>query len=207
MQRTIGEFPPLSLKANRFLAKIGSTSCVGTLETRDLETRRKIALGPRLGRSVAGWSFTQTLLIWGFSALLVLSALAKFADLQGFAAVVTSYRVLPASMPASMSFVIGALLALFELSLGILLVGTYFCPLFKKIGLRWLLLPFQAVIVLHLLYLSWLGLAYLRGLEIPNCGCFGVYWPRPLTGYTLIEDGVLVLLSLFLYRTARASCQ
>lgn len=34
----------------------------------------------------------------------------------------------------------------------------------------------------------------LGGIAIDNCGCFGVYFARPLTPYTLVED--LVLLGL-----------
>ena len=55
---------------------------------------------------------------------------------------------------------------------------------------------------LHFVYLIWLLVALLRGLNIPNCGCFGAYFARPLTVLTLVEDLVLLGLSVwFLSRT------
>ena len=41
------------------------------------------------------------------------------------------------------------------------------------------------------------------GLDLPNCGCFGVFWPQRLTPWMLLEDGVLLALSLLLYLGAR----
>lgn len=38
-------------------------------------------------------------------------------------------------------------------------------------------------------------LALHRGLQIANCGCFGVYWARPLTAVTLVEDALLLALA------------
>jgi uncharacterized membrane protein YphA (DoxX/SURF4 family) len=120
-----------------------------------------------------------------FIFLLAASAIAKFADMGGFADVVVTYDVLlPAFVPAA-----AWTLALFEITLAVwLLVGSYkraaaFCLVF-----------------LHLVYLGWLLLALIRDLNIPNCGCFGVYFPRPLSVVTLIEDLVLLGLSVVLLR-------
>jgi len=40
-------------------------------------------------------------------------------------------------------------------------------------------------------------------LRISNCGCFGVYLPRPVTWATVAEDAALVLFSLLLFALAR----
>jgi hypothetical protein len=139
-------------------------------------------------------SIAIPLIRWFFVALLVASGAAKLLDLQGFFAVVATFAVLPeASIPA---FALG--LALLEISLALWLgyanrlssEGTN-SPLFR---------PALAVLLLHFAYFAWLAVAYMRGLHIPNCGCFGVYWPRPLTLFTLVEDAWLIALASVLVR-------
>ena len=127
--------------------------------------------------------------------LLAVSAIAKLADMPGFAVVVDSYRALPSELLGNAAW----LLAFVELGLSIALI---FGPVIEarvpavRAGIS---ARFAAVFALHLMYMVWLVLAYLRGLDIPNCGCFGVYWPRPLTAYSLLEDAVLLLLSARLW--------
>ena len=52
---------------------------------------------------------------------------------------------------------------------------------------------------LHVFFIGWAGTALLRGLEIPNCGCFGVFLARPLTAQTIAEDLVMAALCLWLW--------
>jgi hypothetical protein len=56
---------------------------------------------------------------------------------------------------------------------------------------------------LHTFYLIVLGVTLLRGIEVPNCGCFGVFLARPLEPATLLEDLVLIALSAGLFVLAR----
>jgi uncharacterized membrane protein YphA (DoxX/SURF4 family) len=122
------------------------------------------------------------------AGVLLATAVGKVLDVGGFAAVVTTYRVLPEPLllPAALALTLG------ELALGFWLLS----------GLR--LAPAAlAAALLHAAYLVWSAAALARGLDIPNCGCFGVFWARPLTWVTLVEDGVLLLVSLALYRGAR----
>lgn len=126
-----------------------------------------------------------TVLRFSFAALLIVSALGKLLDNRGFAAVVRTYEILPESM----TLVTALALSLAELALGLALaVGAYL------VQAAFLTLFF------HLGYVAWLSLAYLRGLNIPNCGCFGVFLARPLTGWTFVEDGFLVLAALLFVR-------
>ena len=46
------------------------------------------------------------------------------------------------------------------------------------------------------------GFTTLRGMAVPHCGCFGVFWSRPLSWLTVSEDLVFVLCSWALYRLA-----
>ena len=39
--------------------------------------------------------------------------------------------------------------------------------------------------------------AFVRGLELDNCGCFGAYLAQPLRWWVLIEDAYMLLLAWF----------
>ncbi len=126
------------------------------------------------------------LVLRGFlGVVLIATGVGKGLDLAGFAAVVGTYEVLPRVLwgPAA------AGLSLFEFGLGLWLVSG---------RRRWLAAVFATL--LHCVFLLWASLALLRGLSIDNCGCFGVFWARPLTVWTLVEDGVLLGLCLALAR-------
>ncbi len=43
-------------------------------------------------------------------------------------------------------------------------------------------------------YFLVLSITLARGVDVPNCGCFGVFFARPLRIGTLVEDLVLVAL-------------
>ena len=51
-------------------------------------------------------------------------------------------------------------------------------------------------IVLNIGFITILTLTLLRGIPISNCGCFGVFLARPPTWVTIIEDLILLALSL-----------
>jgi hypothetical protein len=46
------------------------------------------------------------------------------------------------------------------------------------------------------------GQAYLRGLVVDNCGCFGSYLTQRLTWFTLAQDGLLLVYAALLLRAA-----
>jgi len=122
-----------------------------------------------------------------FALLLGAGAAGKLAEMPGFLAIVESYRVLPAPLvPAA-----GWLLALAEAALaGVLATGW------------WPQLAAAGVVALHGAYFAWVLAALARGLELANCGCFGVYFARPLGWNTALEDAVLLALAVALYRLA-----
>lgn len=120
--------------------------------------------------------FSRLLRIF-FICLLAASSLAKLADMPGFYAVIRSYQLLALDWVAAA----GWLLVAVEL-----LLAVWLCT---GKGLVW---STGVLVGLHVVYFVWLSIALLRGLNIPNCGCFGVYFPRPLTPYTLLEDVALL---------------
>ncbi|MEN8664093.1 MAG: MauE/DoxX family redox-associated membrane protein [Polycyclovorans sp.] len=125
----------------------------------------------------------------GLFALLMLStSVTKLLDMPGFYAIVDSYRVLPAVLitPSAWALVTTELLL--------------FAWLLWGRQLRWVGL---ALVVMHTVYLVWISVALARGLELDNCGCFGVYFARPLRWYTPLEDLALIAMAVAFWALAR----
>lgn len=109
--------------------------------------------------------------------MLLASALGKSLDLHGFVDVLVTYRLFPNW-------------SLWPLTLMI-------------IGIEWILamwilsgwrMPTGALLALTLngLYAVGLIVTLYRGLDLPNCGCYGVFFPQPLRWYSPLEDLMLV---------------
>jgi uncharacterized membrane protein YphA (DoxX/SURF4 family) len=132
----------------------------------------------------------MNILRWAFVTLLVAAGGFKLADMRGFYEIVEAYRALPEAMVPIASWA----LALGEIALALWLASGR--------GLR---AAATLLIALHVVYFAWISVAAARGLDITNCGCFGVYWPRPLTWLTFVEDVVLIALASALKIWAGAS--
>ena len=115
------------------------------------------------------------------------SAFGKSLDLPGFVEVLATYRAFPdfALWPLALAvtgfeFVLGAwVLSGWQLRIGAL-----------------------AALALNAGYAVWMTISLLRGLELSNCGCFGVFFPQPLRWYSPLEDLVLVGMCYALSRYA-----
>lgn len=120
--------------------------------------------------------------------LLLATATGKLMDLGGFAQVLATYALLPRGglLPTAVG------LASFELGLSLWVLSG--------IGLSFAAL---AALLLHLLFAAVAVASNLRGLDIPNCGCFGVFWARPMTWGTVVEDLFLMAACAVLYLLAR----
>jgi hypothetical protein len=129
-----------------------------------------------------------------FAALLLVTAVGKLLDNRGFAEIVAQYRLgIPGVLllPASLGFSLG------ELALGAGLLAGWRLPALAAL-----------TAALQLGYLLLAGLTLARGIELANCGCFGVFLSRPLGWQTLLEDALLLALALTLcaaLRSARAA--
>ena len=108
--------------------------------------------------------------------VLLASAVGKSLDLNGFVDVLVTYRLFPGWTLRPVGFTI--------------------------IGVEWILaawilsgwrLPTGALFALMLngLYAAGLILTLVRGLDLPSCGCYGVFFPQPLRWYSPLEDLVL----------------
>lgn len=115
-----------------------------------------------------------------FGIIYIISSVGKLLDNRGFSDVIQNYQLIPdfLSMPSGLAF------SLFELWLGIELLRN-----------RHILIAGCLTVLIQFFYMFAVTLTYLRGIKLDNCGCFGVFWPRPLTYVTLIEDAVLLLIA------------
>ncbi|MGH7232312.1 MAG: MauE/DoxX family redox-associated membrane protein [Nitrospiraceae bacterium] len=115
------------------------------------------------------------------------SAVGKALDLSGFIEVLRTYKAWPdaALVPVAVT-VIGI-----EFAVGLWLLSGW--------RLRTVALVAAG---LNAMYALWMIISLLRGLELQNCGCFGVFFPQPLRWYSPIEDLALVALCYVLFRLA-----
>ena len=115
--------------------------------------------------------------------ILLATGLGKALDIPGFVQVLANYQLLPAWGNIGMAYA----LPFIELTTGLGLLTSYF-----------LRPSAYSAVALHILLLTAAAVTMWRGISLDNCGCFGVFFARPLGVQTLIEDGVLLLLSLYI---------
>jgi hypothetical protein len=132
----------------------------------------------------------RTVLRFGIAALLLATAAGKLLSIPGFARVLATYRALPE--PSLLP--IAAAISLAELLLA--------AWLFSGRRLRAAALASAGV---HLAYAAAAAATLARGIDVPNCGCFGVFLARPLTYATFFEDAGLAVASLALAATSGSS--
>jgi hypothetical protein len=120
--------------------------------------------------------------------ILLASALGKSLDLPWFVEVLVTYR----AFPDWSLWPIALLVTGIEWGLGLWVLSG-----------RHLSRAALATVLLNGAYAIWMTLSLSRGLNIPNCGCYGVYFPQPLRWYSPLEDLVLVALGLILWRLAK----
>ena len=119
--------------------------------------------------------------------VLVATGVAKLLDIPGFAEVLSHYQIFDGMLFYT---IIAYTLPMIELGIA--------CSLLFRWQERWGIL---AAAVLHLGFIIVLSVTLMRGLEIDNCGCFGVYLARPLTPGSILEDVVLLLIVLAAWKS------
>jgi hypothetical protein len=135
-----------------------------------------------------GWSilFWVCRLVVGLVCLA--SALGKSLDLQGFVEVLDTYHLVPDWGLWSVGIGITGL----EWVLALAILSGWHIERGALIAL-----------ILYGLYAAGLVITLLRGLDLPNCGCYGVFFPQPLRWYSPLEDLVLVGMCYALWLSAR----
>jgi hypothetical protein len=105
------------------------------------------------------------------------SAMGKSLDLSGFVDVLITYQAFPSGILWPLALTIAGL----EWILGVWILS----------GWR-LTTAAAAALALNSAYAIWMAVSLLRGLDLPNCGCYGVFFPQPLRWYSPLEDLALV---------------
>ena len=119
--------------------------------------------------------------------ILVATGIGKAMDMDGFARVLATYDLLPT---------LGNTLTAYSLPFLELATGLGLLTRIRFRTAAW------SAVLLHLIWLAIVLITLWRGLVLDNCGCFGVFWARPLTGQTVVEDTVLLAFSLLVLRQA-----
>jgi thiol-disulfide isomerase/thioredoxin/uncharacterized membrane protein YphA (DoxX/SURF4 family) len=122
------------------------------------------------------------------AAVFLVAGIGKLADIPGSRRAVASFGV-----PTSLADPIGLLLPLAELAVAAALLPIALAP-WAALGALVLLLAFIAGISLNLA----------RG-HTPDCHCFGQIYSEPVGAATLIRNGALALLALFLLVAGRTT--
>lgn len=120
--------------------------------------------------------------------ILIATGLGKVLELAGFVTVIEAYRLVSHRVAVALAY-----------SLPLIELGTGF---FLVIG-RFLLSGASLAVGLHAVMISAVVITLARGIPVDNCGCFGVFFARPLSYTTLIEDLVMLVMSVWAWINAR----
>ncbi len=132
-------------------------------------------------------NFTLRSLQYFIASVLLLTGIGKLLDVPGFVQVLITYQAIPGW---------GLHLVAITMVLAELRISEW---LFRD---KTLVRGAMSSLILHSLLTLWATMTLVRGVSVPNCGCFGVFFARPLTLWTVVEDLTLVLASFFLLRLA-----
>ncbi len=130
----------------------------------------------------------RPLLRVGLGGLILATGVGKALDVAGFVGVLETYRL---GLGDAALEVIAPTIAVLEIALGLWILGGW-----RLRRALW------ASVALNAAYFVLLTSALVRGLDLPNCGCFGVFFARPLRWYSPLEDLALIALSLLLLALA-----
>jgi hypothetical protein len=119
---------------------------------------------------------------------LLLAAIGKLLDNRYFAEILAQWQL----FPSWSLLILGIAASLAELVLAVWLFSG------------WQLARAALLSVLfHLGYTAATMITLLRGIYLPDCGCFGILFPHPLNWAMAVEDLAFAVLSFVLYLLAR----
>jgi hypothetical protein len=125
---------------------------------------------------------------YSIALMLLATSVGKLLDVPGFADVLLTFKLFPEA--TVFAFALG--LSLFELFLSLWLFSGI-----------WLKFAAVVAILLHAQFTFINTISNIRGLDIPNCGCFGVFWARPMSWGKVAEDAFVTGLCVVLFVLAR----
>jgi len=134
-------------------------------------------------------SFLVHIARWWLTILLLSMGVAQLSDLGGFADVLASYQAFPEGSALAAALAI----AVAEMATGLgLMAGG------KSRGVGAIVAVGVAVVW------SVLGVqAFARGLDLSNCGCFGVHLPQRLWWGVVVQDAAFLASTLWVAKALR----
>ncbi|MEN3369648.1 MAG: hypothetical protein V7609_1791 [Verrucomicrobiota bacterium] len=127
------------------------------------------------------------IVVW-IGGMLLVAAIGKFLDNRHFAEVLAQWQLFPSWSLLALGF----LASFSELVLAIWLFS----------GWRLSAAALTAV-AFHLAYSTATLVTVLRGIRLPDCGCFGIFFPHPLDWTMVFEDLLLAGICLVLFVIAK----
>ena len=104
------------------------------------------------------------------ASVLLLTGIGKLLDVPGFIKVIDTYKIIPAFLQP----VVAISMVLVELKISE--------NLFRNINIK---ITALVVTALHICFTLLASLTILRGIEVQNYGCFGIFEARPFTFFLL----------------------
>jgi hypothetical protein len=140
-----------------------------------------LARGLRLGPPGMGKLYYT--IAWLLGVMYFSTGFGKFLDVRGFREVLRRYDL----YPTWSLWIIAAGMTIIELFIAyFFLTGRGLNP-FGLAG-SYLISGGGAIV---------LFIEVLRDMHLSNCGCWGVFWARPLEWYTPLEDVIMVMMTLY----------
>ncbi len=137
-----------------------------------------------------GWKYLRWILQILIGGIIFGSALGKSLDFPGFVDVLETYQ----AFSPSILWPLATIITIGEFTLGIWILSGYWLRMSALVGAA-----------MNTGYAGWMTISLMRGLDLPNCGCFGVFFAQPLTWRSPIEDLVLVALCGLLAKLANTA--
>ena len=132
----------------------------------------------------------RVLIVVLISGMLFVAAFGKLLDNRHFAEVLAQWQL----FPSWSLLMLGVFASLSELVLAIWLFSG------------WRLSAAALVAVaFHLVYSAATMVTVLRGIRLPDCGCFGIFFPHLLDWTMVVEDFLLAGICFVLYLIASRS--
>ena len=113
---------------------------------------------------------------YAFALLFFATAIGKLLDNRGFAEVIGTYQL---GIPENFLLPLALSVSFFELFVAY--------NIWRE---KWQKANAVILILNHLGYMTLAIVTLNRGIQLDNCGCFGVFLQRPLTQQTVWEDGM-----------------
>lgn len=132
---------------------------------------------------------TQIAIVVLIGGILLVAAIGKLLDNRFFAEKLAQWELFPAWTLLPLGVIV---------SLSELLLAAWLFSGWRLAGAALVALLF------HIGYIAGTVVTLLRGIRLPDCGCFGILFPHPLDWNMVWQDALLAALCVVLFRLAKS---